>query len=133
MMPSIKTLCASFPITKDDAKLIRTLYTVSVFPLKLENIIMEGDFPTTQAWARSCYNNPFGSQHWRDTMALSAISEIIGGYGIESLHHKSQTDMEQPRYQYVNKGDTYAKTLIVDCDKDRLFVGCWGDLPFHRS
>ncbi len=73
-----------------------------------------------------CYNKPD-----RVDLQLTAINEILEGFGIESIEVSS--DLFQDRYYwnsiglYVNLGDTYTLTVIYNT-VDRLFeFTSWGD------
>jgi len=130
--PSLNNLKTSFKgcITDKEALQIRAI--VHAVDGDLEAVIMDaGNLPATQKWARSCHNNPFSNRGWRRTMMMSALSELLHGFDAESLYAKGQDKNdagEWPRYIYVNRGDTYAATLIMDRDQNRVFIGCWGDL-----
>jgi hypothetical protein len=139
--PSVKKLVEAFGgsnravVDAKAAKLIRKVIHAADDRYELEDLITApgmsvSPFPVTDAWARKCYSNPFTSQGWRETMMMSALSEIVGGFGEESLHGKGQDKYGTawPRYRYVNMGDTYATTLILNTDTGSVTIGCWGDL-----
>jgi hypothetical protein len=117
--PSEKKLLEAFrDLTPMDAKLIRKFAKAVDDPDELEELV-EVHAPSTETYVRQMHSSPYNSQMWRTTVALHAIGELVGGYGIEALGNK---------YEYVNMGDTYATTLIFDRVKDRLFVGNWGSI-----
>jgi len=63
--------------------------------------------------------------------ALKNLSSLIGGMGVESTRGR---DWVSNYYQdinllYVNKGDTYAPTIVYDTKKDIWYIGTsWGNI-----
>lgn len=55
---------------------------------------------------------------------LEAISEAIDGHGVEYLH---------PGYAYVNMGDPYKVTVILNLRKRHYYVGYWAPLAEQRK
>jgi hypothetical protein len=83
-------------------------------------------FKSVQQRHSECYHPPD-----RIDCQLTAINELIDGFGVESIEVSS--DLFQDRYYwnsiglYVNQGDTYALTVIYNT-VDRLFEFTnWGD------
>lgn len=135
--PSVKKLVEAFNsnravVDAKAARLIRKVIHAADDRYELEDLITAPDspFPVTRKWAHDCYSNPFTSQGWRETMMMSALSEIVGGFGEESLHGKGQDKYGTawPRYRYVNVGESYAATLILNADTGSVTIGCWADL-----
>ena len=56
---------------------------------------------------------------------MYALNEILEGYGVEPIWG-SESDT-QPIAEYVNMGDTYNTTLLLDYDKDRVVLTSLGD------
>lgn len=124
--PSEKKLLEAFrDLTPKDAKLIRKFAKAVDDPEELEDLVEK--VPATEAYVRSLYSSPYRSGIWRVTVAMHAINELVGGYGVEGIGPGRSGDYAPP-YEYVNMGDTYATTLIYDRDKDRLFIGDWGTI-----
>lgn len=120
--PSEKKLLEAFrDLDKKDAKLIRKFAKAEDDTTgdALRDLVESDAVPATNQYVRSLYSEPYRSGIWRVTVALHAINELVGGFGVEGLG---------PEYQYINMGDTYATTLIYDRDKDRLFIGDWGSI-----
>jgi len=90
-------------------------------PRKLAHFL-EGceDLAPTARWARRCYSDPMNSRMWRRTMVMSALNDLFEGFGVEAL--QDHVDDMSPRYEYVNAGDVYAPTLILDREKDVVFI-----------
>lgn len=125
-VPSTKTLLATFrDLDSKRANLIRRLAHAVDDRERLQAIIAR-ECPATDAYARSCYNDPFASHMWRVTMALHAIDRALGTYGVESLGPRHT--MQPPPYEYCNTGDTYATTLVYKRATDNLYIACWGDI-----
>lgn len=124
--PSEKALLASFrDLDRKQAKLIRSFAKAEDDPEKLEKLVEK--VPATEAYVRQMYHSPYDSGIWRVTVALHAINDIVGGYGVEGLGPGRSGDYAPP-YEYINMGDTYATTLIYDRDADRLYIGDWGTI-----
>lgn len=135
--PSVKKLIEAFrgsnhaDVDNKKARLIREVIHAASDRYALEDLVMAQDspFPVTRKWAHGSFSNPFTSQGWRETMMMSALSELIGGFGEESSHGKGQDrHTAWPRYRYVNVGESYAATLILNADTGIVKIGCWGDL-----
>jgi len=124
--PSAKTLTSTFRITADAAKAIRALAAAADDGERLR-VLVDKSSPATASYVRSLHSDPYRSRIWRITVALHAINEHLGTYGVEGLGPPRSGDYAPP-YEYLNAGDTYTTTLIYDRDRDRLFVGSWGDL-----
>jgi hypothetical protein len=124
--PSAKALLSAFRLSAEDAKLIRALAAAAADGEKLKALV-DKRVPGTEIYVRSLHSDPYYSRLWRNTVALHAMDKIMGTHGVEGLGPQRRGDYA-PAYEYLNTGDTYAATLIYDRDRDRLFVGNWGDL-----
>lgn len=81
--------------------------------------------PANQKWKRQCY-------HWppsRSELVLKAANRLMGGYGDEPIQDPNYWDGYHcdVRAAYVNMGDTYAETLLIDHESGEYQVCCWGD------
>lgn len=124
--PNVKALLAAFPnLTHAKAVLIKKIAR-SVDEPGLETVINKC-CPTTEAYVRSMYSDPYNSHMWRVTVALHAINDLVGGYGVEGLGPGRSGDYAPP-FEYVNMGDTYATTLVYRRKTDTLSIGNWGDI-----
>lgn len=100
-LPSIKRIEQYFP---GNGKQIRSV---------LESVTVAESMPETKDWIRACFNRP---KDWE--IKLSAINEIIGGYGVE---------YEKGIGSFVNMGDTYATTIIRRAP-NHYIVSDWGSI-----
>lgn len=118
--PSAKRLLEAFPhLTPYTAGLIRHLAHAVDDPVRLSGLIGGNEvLKRTDAYARSCYNDPYDSGMWRRTMALHAIDVLLETYGVESLDMRNG-----PPCEYCNAGDPYSTTLIYYRDVDALRIG----------
>ena len=92
MIPTVKTL------TKYDIpepKTVRGLMDGSIDPESFANV---------ERWVSESYNRPS-----RIELALEAINEVINGFGVEGIPDE---DYREPGISYVNRGDSYAPTII---------------------
>lgn len=119
MFPSVKTIMRRLSITRDKAKIIRGLIDYNISPFS-------NGFPKTQAWARACYNPP---EDFDVYAVLSAISEVIDGYGVESITSNRYIDnyYQYCCLQYVNMGDTYENTVVYDTERSLYYIMSYGD------
>jgi len=124
--PSIKTLTESLRLSAENAKLVRAIAAAADDGDKLKALV-DAQVPGTSKYVRSMHSDPYRSRLWRTTVALHAMNEVVGTYGVESLGPPRSGDYAPP-YEYLNAGDTYAGTLIYDRAGDRLFFGTWGDI-----
>lgn len=62
------------------------------------------------------------------TMTLLALSDTIGGYGVEIARSNQDTQHKFMGLSYVNMGETYANTIIFDHSKLRWIVTSWGQM-----
>ena len=80
-------------------------------------------YPAADDYLRQCYHAPGD-----DMLRLKAMGEAltqhagIMTFGVEG-HHDEDTDIG---YSYVNRGDTYDATVLLD-DDDVFHVMSWGD------
>jgi hypothetical protein len=127
MFPSLNSL---LPLVDNDPA--RALILREVLAGRRDPAADPDRFPETCAWIRACYHTPeYQDVHRAGVeIRLSAASELIGGYGQETINGR-------PRYRdrywgdcvlaYVNMGDPYALTLLYDTDSGTYRVRCWGD------
>jgi len=54
---------------------------------------------------------------------MQRVDEILEGYGIEGLESVNG----RAHAYYVNMGDTYAPTILLDTSSDSVRVTSWGD------
>lgn len=66
------------------------------------------------------YRDGYEHKSFAITKYMKKIDEIIGTFGVENLFP------EIPDLFYCNAGDTYSTTIL--CYKDKLYIGCWGDI-----
>ncbi len=90
---------------------------------QLDPLNYPGHFPATEKWARSCYN-PLPA---KDTK-LAALSELLGMHGVECI----QGDWWDHYYgdnvaEYLNTGDSYAATILLDHQRGKWLLTSWGD------
>lgn len=61
------------------------------------------------------------------TLALEAINELMGMYGVEYIASKEDTMHEAQGIEYVNTGDTCQLTMTYDHRDDIWRVSSWGN------
>jgi len=70
-----------------------------------EGRINAADFPATSAWERSCFCRPSYNE-----LAMSALSELLECYGVESIDTSETRNGEY--IDYLNVGDPYIPTVV---------------------
>lgn len=91
-------------------------------------VLVEKHVPSTSAYVRRCYHDPYRSHMWRVTIALHAINSILGTFGVESLRSRDDSFHGGPSHEYLNAGDAYATTLVYYRAANALRIACWGDI-----
>lgn len=110
-------LRSAFQISHDQAATILLLIDGTI------KINRDGDerFPVTSSWLNRCYNRP--AKH---ELIMSAINEIVGGFGVEAIKHPQDSD--EIVAEYINTGDSYSATIIRDCETGQYSLSTWGDV-----
>lgn len=89
------------------------------------------EYPRTKAWITQCYHLPS-----RDELIMSMLDERLDGCGVEPIRiegswvDKYHMDIVA---SYVNFGDTYATTVVLDHRTGRFIVTSWGDYVESRG
>ncbi len=79
-------------------------------------------FPASKQRQAEAYND-----HEPYVLALEAVNELIGAYGVEYVRHREDSMHESHGFYYLNFGDTYDTTLLVSAHGDNWTIGGWGD------
>lgn len=58
---------------------------------------------------------------------LGIVNTLLDAHGVESLYP------DYPEIYYVNLGDTYDTTLLLNVATGNLYVGAWGDYVERHS
>ena len=124
--PSSANLQSGLGINLEQAKLVRALAKAADDGEVLAALV-EGSCPETAAYVRGMHSSPYDSHMWRVTVALHAMDQVVGTYGVESLGPTSGPSYAPP-YEYLNTGDPYDATLIYRRETDSLSVGSWGNI-----
>ena len=112
MAPSIKTLQAAFG--EAEGTKLRRLLTGKDSPEIYQSV---------QDWLGQCYNRPS-----EDELIMTAANEIMDGSGLEVIRGRSIDNYSvDVQAVYVNTGDTYSTTLLLDNETGRYQVTTWGD------
>jgi hypothetical protein len=110
----------------------------SLFEANLALLIMRGRidplshprrFPNTCKWIGACYNTPRRSE-----IKLSALDELLRTYGVEPIN--DENTFVDSYYgsiiaSYLNVGETYMPTILLDHVHSRWRLTSWGD--FYES
>lgn len=81
------------------------------------------DFASVQRWIAQCYHPPRKAE-----LKLEAINEVLEGHGVEALRGRHVDNFHYDvQACYVNMGDTYAPTVLLDHEELRWHFTSWGD------
>lgn len=110
--PSLRKLTQSFGETK--AKAIRGLVTGAIDPKTYKRVT---------DWLAQCHNEP-----GRDELIMCAIDEVLAGYGVEAIRGRYVDKYHQDiQAAYVNLGDTYDTTILLDHETGNFVLTSLGD------
>ena len=109
-------------VTEEDAKLACKLMCVSDPSTVIE--ANSDRFKKTLSWTGSCYNPP-----GNDELVMQALDELLGMCGVEPIRTEEWIDSYHGdiRAVYLNTGDTYAGTIVLDHKKCRYMLTTYGD------
>ena len=109
-------------VTEEDAKLACRLMRVSDPYTVIE--ANPDKLKKTLTWVGSCHNLP-GS----DELVMQALDELLGMCGVEPIRTEEWIDpyYGDIRAVYLNTGDTYAGTIVLDHKKCRYMLTTYGD------
>lgn len=113
---------------------IKQAFRCTLFEANLALLIMRGRvnplknprrFPRTYQWVNQCYNTPRRSE-----IKLFALDELLRTCGVESI--ECETIYVDGFYgnkvaSYLNTGDSYATTLLLNHVHSRWQLTSWGD------
>lgn len=88
----------------------------------IEGDLNPKDLNAVNDWIKDCYNEPTLNEQ-----IMCAINAILDGHGVESLTIDNGDCCGDQEFSYVNMGDTYNTTVILDEDGN-FMLGCWGDI-----
>ncbi len=54
-------------------------------------------------------------------------NKLLDGFGVEYIPDREDSYTEAYGLDYINFGDTYSTTLLLDLTKGKFFIGSWGD------
>ena len=69
---------------------------------------------------------------WRDRKIksrdmLEEADRILGGHGVEYIRSEEDDQYDAHGAYYVNQGETYVPTILLDLDRSRVWATSWGD------
>jgi hypothetical protein len=107
---SCKTLMAHLGIDKGTATEIRGLVKGQIDP---------AGYPSVHYWMKQCYHTPSHS-----AQVLEALNGLLGGFGVEVIRGEEVNDILA---DYINMGDTYISTILLDHQESRYLLTSCGD------
>ena len=110
--PSLKTLKKFFPA--DQAQRLRELMTGTRDPKQYQRV---------QNWLDQCYNEPS-----RAELIMAALDEELDGFGTEAIRGRYVDRYHgEIQAEYVNMGDTYDLTILLDHETENFILTSMGD------
>jgi len=118
---TVPTIMSFLNVDKETAKKVRGLVKEDIDPEEFESV---------QKWIRECYNRPS-----QDELIMEALNEVLDGCGPEAIEGSEYVDSYHRYFvaSYVNMGDTYAGTVILDHRSGRYLLGTWGGFVEHNN
>lgn len=79
----------------------------------------------TEYWSRQCYHQPRESE-----LKMHALNALFGLYGVEAI--QAEGEWVDSFYHdiiatYLNTGDSYALTVVLDSSTGEFLLTSWGD------
>lgn len=108
-LPTIQTLAAVFGDRAHEAREL------------LEKKRKTTDYESVRVWEAQSFNRPRYTER-----LMCALNEIAGALGVDALF--KATDANQPVYEYLNMGDSYAATLVFNREAHTIRVASIGDI-----
>lgn len=116
MSISIERLQADLNLTEQKARAVSRLIKGELSP---------DNFKSVRDWVRQCYSEPRRSEK-----VMKALNELLSGYGDEGLRIEG-AHIDNYHYDivasYVNQGDTYDATILLDHKRNKYRLTSWGD------
>jgi vacuolar-type H+-ATPase subunit E/Vma4 len=109
--PSAKLIEKRLGISREKAKELHEV---------LKGIRDPESYESVRKWVSQCYNRPSTGE-----LKMEAANEILDGSGVEAIF--SGDSVTQPRYAYVNMGDTYTNTVVRERG-GKYIITSWGYL-----
>ena len=87
--------------------------------------------PATSKWVNQCHNEPRRSE-----IKMEALNELLHGYGVEALRIED-AHVDNFHFDivasYLNTGDTYSPTILLDHEESKFRLTTWGDFMESRE
>lgn len=81
------------------------------------------DYDSVAGWIRRCHNPPSDAE-----LIMAALNEELEGEGVEPIRGRYVDSYHQEiQAAYVNQGDTYALTILLDHETENYLLTSWGD------
>lgn len=110
--PSIATLRKFF--NKPQARRLRRLMKGETDPLSYSSV---------GGWVAQCYNPPPEAE-----LIMEALNAELEGEGVETIRGRYVDSYHQDiQAAYVNMGDTYDLTILLDHETENYLLTSWGD------
>lgn len=78
------------------------------------------EVPATAAWIQQCFHRPSESE-----LKMHALNSILGLFGSEPIWGGGS--ITRPAAEYLNTGDTYGATIVLDYVAGRFRLSTMGD------
>ena len=82
-------------------------------------------FEPVENWVRACYHEPSENE-----LILAALNCVLEGYGVEAIRvEDAWVDSFHGDIvgTYVNMGDSYAATVVLDSETHDFIISTWAD------
>lgn len=84
--------------------------------------------PAVIQWAEQCEHDPRSSPLAYSECLMLALNGVLDGYDVEAIRGRYVDRYHQDiQAVYLNMGDTYAVTILLDHEAGRYLITSWGD------
>lgn len=114
-------IAEAFDVSLDDAKLALKIINWKIKPTDLPD-----KFPRTCETYQYLDTDSFGNDC---ECRMAALDELLETCGVEPIRTSEYIDpyYGEIRASYLNTGDTYCSTILLDHKKDRFYLTSFGD------
>lgn len=112
---SVRTITERLGFSSGMARIVKGL---------MEGTISPDNFKDVKRWERQCFNRPRKNER-----VLCALNQLLEGFGVEAIRGGIHVDSYHGSIvaSFINMGDTYDTTIILNHDSNEYQITSWGD------
>ncbi len=91
------------------------------------------EYARVNKWVEQCYHKPT-LERQRHELTMCALDDELGGYGVEAIRGRHVDNYcYDCQAVYINFGDTYDATILIDHETGKYHLTSWGDWVEQHS